>query len=89
MAFMTFFLGLVVVLALLIAATGEDWITSMSAAGTAIANVGPGLGDKVGPAGNFSGLTDTAKWLMSFGMLIGRLEIFSVLVLFSPAFWRG
>jgi len=89
MAFMTLFLGLVVVLALLIAATGEDWITSMSAAGTAIANVGPGLGDKVGPAGNFSGLTDTAKWLMSFGMLIGRLEIFSVLVLFSPAFWRG
>lgn len=89
MAFMTLFLGFVILLALGISATGEDWITSFSSAGTAIANVGPGLGDKVGPASNFAGLTDIAKWLMSLGMLVGRLEIFSVLVLFSPAFWRA
>ncbi|WP_417449088.1 TrkH family potassium uptake protein [Kordiimonas sp.] len=89
MSFMTLFLGIFLILAFAIALTGEDWITSLSAAGTAIANVGPGLGDKVGPSGNFSGLTDIAKWLMSFGMLIGRLELFSVLVLFSPGFWRA
>ena len=89
MAFMTLFLGIFVLLAIVISSTGEDWITSLSSAGTALANVGPGLGEKVGPAGNFGGLSDTAKWFMSLGMLVGRLEIFSVLVLFSPAFWRG
>ncbi|WP_417465615.1 TrkH family potassium uptake protein [Kordiimonas sp.] len=88
MSFMTLFLGIFLILSFGIAATGEDWITSLSSAGTAVANVGPGLGDKVGPAGNFSGLTDAAKWMLSFGMLIGRLELFSVLVLFSPSFWR-
>ncbi|WP_020398536.1 TrkH family potassium uptake protein [Kordiimonas gwangyangensis] len=89
MNFMTLFLVIFLLLSLGIAMTGEDWITSLSSAGTAMANVGPGLGDKVGPAGNFGGLTDMAKWLMSFGMLIGRLEVFSVLVLFSPRFWRA
>lgn len=89
MAFMTLFLGIFILLSIAISSTGEDWITSFSSAGTALANVGPGLGDKVGPAGNFGGLTDSAKWFMSLGMLVGRLEIFSVLVLFSPAFWRG
>lgn len=89
MAFMTLFLVIFILLSIAISATGEDWITSFSSAGTALANVGPGLGEKVGPAGNFDGLTDTAKWLMSLGMLVGRLEVFSVLVLFSPAFWRG
>jgi len=89
MAFMTLFLGIFLLLALAISITGEDWITSFSSAGTALANVGPGLGEKVGPGGNFSGLSDAAKWIMSIGMLVGRLEIFSVLVLFSPAFWRA
>ena len=89
LAFMTLFLGMFILLAVAISSTGEDWITSFSSAGTALANVGPGLGEKVGPAGNFGGLSDTAKWFMSIGMLVGRLEIFSVLVLFSPAFWRG
>ncbi len=89
MAFMTLFLVIFILLSAAISGTGEDWITSFSSAGTALANVGPGLGEKVGPAGNFSGLADSAKWLMSAGMLIGRLEVFSVLVLFSPAFWRG
>jgi trk system potassium uptake protein TrkH len=61
----------------------------MSSAVTALANVGPGLGNIVGPAGNFSSLPDGAKWLMSFGMLLGRLELFTVLILFTPGFWRN
>ena len=76
-------------LAVLLAGLGLDTLTALSAAGTAIANVGPGLGETIGPAGNFSTLPDAAKWLMSAGMLLGRLEFFTILVLFSPAFWRG
>lgn len=89
LSFMTLFLCIFMLLTFAISLTGEDWVTSFSSAGTALTNVGPGLGDKVGPAGNFSGLTDMAKWLMAIGMLVGRLEVFSVLVLFSPAFWRA
>ncbi|WP_286829328.1 MULTISPECIES: TrkH family potassium uptake protein [Kordiimonas] len=89
MSFLMFFMAIFLVLSILVASTGADLITAMSAVGSAMANVGPGVGDVVGPAGNFSSLTDTAKWLLSFGMLIGRLELFSVLVLFSPAFWRA
>ncbi|MCB9958533.1 MAG: TrkH family potassium uptake protein [Rhodospirillaceae bacterium] len=77
------------VLALGLAAMGLDFITSMSGAATAIANVGPGLGEQIGPAGTFTNLPDAAKWLMSFGMLLGRLEVFTVLVLFLPSFWRS
>jgi len=51
--------------------------------------VGPGLGDIIGPAGTFASLPDGAKWLLSAGMLLGRLELFTVLVLLSPVFWRG
>jgi trk system potassium uptake protein len=69
-------------------ALGLDFITSLSATATAISNVGPGLGDMVGPAGNFAGLPDAAKWLLAIGMLVGRLELFTVLILFHPAFWR-
>ena len=66
-----------------------DFLTSASGAATALANVGPGLGDIIGPAGNFSSLPDGAKWLLSFGMLLGRLGLFTVLLLFVPRFWRG
>jgi trk system potassium uptake protein len=66
-----------------------DFLTSASAAVTALSNVGPGLGEIIGPAGNFSTLPDGAKWLLSFSMVLGRLEIFTVLVLFAPQFWRG
>jgi trk system potassium uptake protein TrkH len=65
-----------------------DFLTSASASATALSNVGPGLGATIGPAGNFSSLPDTAKWLLSFAMLLGRLELFTVLVLFVPQFWR-
>ena len=76
-------------LAVLLSGLGLDTLTALSAAGTAIANVGPGLGDVIGPAGNFASLPDAAKLLLSAGMLLGRLELFTILVLFSPAFWRN
>ncbi len=66
-----------------------DFLTSASAAVAMLSNVGPGLGEAIGPAGNFSGLPAAAKWLLCFGMLLGRLELFTVLVLFMPRFWRG
>jgi len=68
---------------------GLDYVTAISSAATALANVGPALGPIVGPAGTFQPLPDAAKWLMSAGMLLGRLELFTVLILFSRAFWRG
>lgn len=74
-------------LAAALAGLGLDFITAISGAATAISNVGPGLGETIGPAGNFSSLPEAAKWLLSFGMLLGRLELFTVLVMFSPAFW--
>jgi trk system potassium uptake protein TrkH len=70
-------------------ALGLDFLTSSSGAATALSNVGPGLGEIIGPAGNFAPLPDSAKWLLSFGMMLGRLELFTILVLFIPRFWRG
>lgn len=71
-----------------LAATGLDLVTAHTGALTALANVGPALGDIIGPASNFSAIPDSAKWILVLGMLLGRLEIFPVLVLFLPAFWR-
>lgn len=76
-------------LAVLISGFGLDPLTALSAAGTAIANTGPGLGEIVGPSGNFATMPEGVKWLMAAGMLLGRLELFTVLVIFSPWFWRG
>jgi trk system potassium uptake protein TrkH len=67
---------------------GLDWVTALSGAATAICNVGPGLGSVIGPSGNFATLPDSAKWLLTLGMLLGRLEFFTLLVLFSRDFWR-
>ena len=72
----------------LLSLTGLDLITSISAAATSISNVGPGLGNIVGPNGNFSSLSDNSKWVLSFAMILGRLELFAILVLFIPSFWR-
>ena len=86
-----FFTAFILIWSLLTVAltlTGTDFITSMSGILTALANVGPGLGDIIGPAGNFAPLSDMAKWILSFAMLFGRLEIFTVLVLTAPSFWR-
>lgn len=68
---------------------GVDLITALTGASTAIANVGPGLGGVIGPDGNFSTLPDTAKWVLSLAMLLGRLEIMTLLVLLVPDFWRN
>ncbi len=68
---------------------GLDFVTAMSGAGTAMSNVGPGLGPIIGPAGTFKSLPDAAKWLLVVGMLVGRLEVFTILVIFTPHFWRS
>jgi len=77
------------ILALALTLIGLDFTTAVSGAATAIANVGPALGDIIGPTGTFATLPDAAKWVLSAGMLLGRLELLTVLVLFTPAFWRG
>ena len=69
--------------------SGLDFITSISGAATSISNVGPGLGSTIGPSGNFTSLPDTSKWILSLGMILGRLELFAILVLFLPSFWRN
>lgn len=76
------------VLSVALSATGLDFITSLSSVATAMANTGPGLGPIVGPVGNFATISDPAKWVLSAAMLVGRLELFSVLVFFSARFWR-
>tara|TARA_Y100000590_G_scaffold470314_1_gene663566 strand:+ start:16431 stop:17876 length:1446 start_codon:yes stop_codon:yes gene_type:complete len=88
MGFLFVFIVANALLTLALALSGLDFITATTAAATALANVGPGLGEIVGPAGNFSSLSDMSKWLLCFGMLLGRLEIMTILVLFVPAFWR-
>ncbi len=90
-AVMGFFFLFVVIFGLIamgLALMGLDYVTSVSGAATAIANVGPGLGPIIGPAGSFQPLPEPAKWLLSAAMLLGRLELFTVLVLFVPRFWR-
>ena len=72
-----------------VAATGLDFTTSLTGAAQAIGNIGPGLGEIIGPAGNFKPLPDAAKWLLALGMILGRLEFMAVLVLFTRRFWRG
>jgi trk system potassium uptake protein TrkH len=67
---------------------GLDFVTALSAAATAVTNVGPALGPIIGPSGTFAPLSDSAKWVLSAAMLLGRLELFTVLVLFLPSFWR-
>ena len=72
----------------LLSVSGLDFITSISGAATAISNVGPGLGGMIGPNGNFSLLPEFSKWVLSIGMILGRLELFAIIVLFIPSFWR-
>lgn len=88
LTFSFFFTMTIGVLALCLAMLGLDPLTALTGAASAVCNVGPGLGSVIGPAGNFSPLPDAAKWLLSAGMLLGRLEIITVLVLLTPAFWR-
>ena len=85
--FVLFFLSLMVI-SIILALMGLAPITAISGAATALANIGPGLGPEIGPAGNFAGLPDQAKWVLTAAMLIGRLELMSVFVLFTVGFWR-
>ena len=87
-AFVLTFVLTIIFIAGGLSAMGLDPITSISGAMTAVANVGPEMGSVIGPTGNFASLPDAAKWLLSFGMLMGRLEILTILVVFFPAFWR-
>ena len=89
LVFILTFLVTVAVTSMALEALGLDLVTALSGAVTAVANVGPGLGDVIGPAGNFATLPDSAKWVLSAAMLLGRLEFLTVLVLLAPAFWRG
>ena len=77
------------VLAILLSLSGLDFVTSISGSATAISNVGPGLGSMIGPDGNFSNLPNFSKLSLSLGMLLGRLELFAVLVLIFPSFWKN
>ena len=83
------YLFIFLMIAILLSITGLDFLSAISGAATSISNVGPGLGEMIGPNGNFSQVSDISKWVLSFGMLLGRLEIFAVLVLFLPSFWRS
>ncbi|MEM9899718.1 MAG: TrkH family potassium uptake protein [Pseudomonadota bacterium] len=88
MSFFVLFTVSLGVLSILLGMTGLDFTTSVSGAAAALANIGPGLGEEIGPAGNFAGLNDTAKWLLAFAMLLGRLELLVVFTLFTLRFWR-
>ena len=87
-AFIYLYILIFFIVTVLLSINGLDFITSISAAATSISNVGPGLGEYIGPNGNFSQLPNISKWILSFAMMLGRLEIFAILVLFLPAFWR-
>lgn len=89
MSFFVFFVVTLGVVSVALGLTGLDFTTSVSGAATAIGNIGPGLGDIIGPAGNFGSLNDTAKWILIAAMLVGRLELMTVFVIFTAAFWRA
>ena len=83
------YLFLFIILSILLSIAGMDFLSSISGAATSISNVGPGLGEMIGPNGNFKEVSNLSKWLLSFGMLLGRLELFAVLVLLFPSYWRN
>ena len=88
LVFIFSYLFIFLVISILLSISGLDFLSAISGAATAISNVGPGLGEMIGPNGNFSQVSEISKWILSFAMLLGRLEIFAVLVLFLPSFWR-
>ena len=88
-SFIYLYLVIFFILASLLSLTGLDFVTSISGAATSISNVGPGLGSIIGPNGDFSSLPDVSKWILTLGMILGRLELFAILVLFLPSFWKN
>ena len=88
-SFIYMYLVIFFLLSALLSLSGLDFVTAISGAATSISNVGPGLGSIIGPNGNFSTLPDISKWILTLGMILGRLELFAILVLFLPSFWRN
>ena len=88
MSFIFLYILIWALIASILSFTGLDPLTALSAAATSLSNVGPGLGPIIGPDGNFSSLSDFAKWILAFAMLVGRLELFTILIFFTPSFWR-
>ena len=82
------YISCLIIITALLSVSGLDFITAISGAATSISNVGPGLGGMIGPNGNFSLLPDFSKWVLTAGMILGRLELFAIIVLFIPSFWR-
>ena len=89
MSFFMFFVVTMGLVAVALSMTGLDFVTSVSGAAAALANIGPGLGEIIGPAGNYGSLNDTAKWILSAAMLIGRLELLAVYAILTVHFWRA
>ncbi len=89
MAFFVVFIVSIGIVSVLLSLTGLDFLTSVSGAASALANVGPGLGTVIGPAGTFQPLPDIAKWILTLAMFVGRLELLVVLVLVTTEFWRS
>jgi len=87
MAFLLFYIAIFVFGSLVMSFIGLDFLTSMGAVATSLGNVGPAI-ETVGPVDNFAHIPDIGKWFLSFLMLMGRLELFTVLIIFSPAFWK-
>ena len=87
LGFMVLYVGLFAISSVVLAGTGVDFITSFGAVAASIGNIGPGFG-LVGPAGNYAAIPAIGKWLLAWCMLLGRLEIFTVIILVVPEFWR-
>lgn len=85
--FFVIYIAITIISILILAASGSDFMTSISAVAATINNVGPGFG-KVGPTDNYAHFPDYIKWLLSFLMMIGRLEIYTVIILLSPIYWK-
>ena len=89
LVFMFLYLATFVVTAALLGLTGLDAVTAISGAASSVSNVGPGLGNIIGPVGTYQTLPDAAKWICSIAMLLGRLEFVAMFVVLTPRFWRG
>ena len=87
-SFVFLYIVIFFIITMLLSISGLDFITAVSGAATSISNVGPGLGGIIGPNGNFSLLPNFSKWVLSIGMILGRLELFAIIVLFIPSFWK-
>ena len=87
-AFLGLYLACFLIVSIVLSGMGLDLTTSFFATIACQGNIGPGLGDVVGPAGNYASLPDAAKWLLAASMIVGRLEVYTILVLFMPGFWR-